>query len=48
MKPDGNRSGRAEPDPMRTLRLIGAVAAILAVLGMAIAVLWFVIRAPRF
>lgn len=48
MKPDGNRSGRTEPDPMRTLRLVGAVAAILAVLGLTIAVLWLVIRFPRF
>ena len=37
-----------EPDAMRTFRLIGAIAAFLAVLGLAILVLWFVIRAPRF
>jgi len=24
MKPEGNRSGPADPDPMRILRLIGA------------------------
>jgi hypothetical protein len=35
-------------EPMRTLRLIGAGAALLAVLGLAILVFWFVIRFPRF
>ncbi|HVS20894.1 MAG TPA: hypothetical protein VHD88_03555 [Pyrinomonadaceae bacterium] len=48
MKPERNRSGPAERDSMRTLRLIGATAAFLAVLGIAILVFWFVIRAPRF
>lgn len=48
MKPERNPSGRPEPDPMRTIRLIGAAAAFLAVLAIAIMVLWFVIRAPRF
>ena len=43
-----NRAGPAEPDPTRTLRLIGATAAFLALLGIAILVFWFVIRAPRF
>jgi hypothetical protein len=37
-----------ERDQMRTFRLIGAVAALLAVLGIAILVFWFVIRFPRF
>jgi high-affinity Fe2+/Pb2+ permease len=35
-------------DPMRTLHLIGASAALLAALGLAILVFWFVIRFPRF
>jgi hypothetical protein len=35
-------------DPTRTLRLVGAAAAILAVLGIAILVFWLVIRLPRF
>lgn len=48
MKPEGSHSGRAESDPMRTLRLVGAAAAILAVLGIAIMVFWFIFRAPRF
>jgi hypothetical protein len=48
MKPERNRSDPAGPDSMRTLRLIGATAALLAVLGIAILVFWFVIRAPRF
>jgi hypothetical protein len=38
----------AEPDRMRTLRLIGATAAFLAVVGIAIMVFWFILRAPRF
>ena len=38
----------AERDPIRTLRLIGAIAALLAILGIAILVFWFVIRLPRF
>ena len=38
----------AVDDPNRTLRLIGAVAALLAVLGLAMLVFWFVIRFPRF
>jgi hypothetical protein len=37
----------AERDPIRTFRLIGAVAALLAVLGFAILVFWFLIRLPR-
>jgi hypothetical protein len=48
MKPKSNRSGGAEPDLMRTLRLVGAAAAILAVLGIAILVFWLIIRVPRF
>jgi hypothetical protein len=48
MKPERNRSDPAGSDSMRTLRLIGATAALLAVLGIAILVFWFVIRAPRF
>lgn len=32
----------------RTLRLIGATAALLAVIGIAILGFWFVIRFPRF
>jgi hypothetical protein len=35
-------------EPMRTLRLIGASAALLTALGLAILVFWFVIRFPRF
>jgi hypothetical protein len=38
----------ADGDRIRTLRLIGAVAALLAVLGLAMLVFWFVIRFPRF
>jgi hypothetical protein len=48
MKPERHHSGPEEPDPMRTLHLSGAIAAFLAVLGIAIMVVWFVIRAPRF
>jgi cell division septal protein FtsQ len=33
---------------LRKLRVIGAVAALLAVLGITLLVLWFVFRAPRF
>ena len=38
----------AERDSMRTFRLIGAAAALLAVLGIAILVFWAAIRLPRF
>jgi hypothetical protein len=48
MKPERKHSGPSEPDPLRTLRLIGATAAFLAVLGIAIMVFWLIIRAPRF
>ncbi len=48
MKPKDKPADRREADPVRTLRLVGATAAILAVLGIAIVVLWFVVRAPRF
>jgi hypothetical protein len=48
MKPERNHSSPSEPGPMRTLRLIGATAAFLDVLGISILVFWFVIRAPRF
>jgi hypothetical protein len=44
----GASNNRTERDPMRTLRLIGAAAAFLAVLGIAILVLWAAIRLPRF
>jgi hypothetical protein len=37
-----------ERDQMRTFRLIGAIAALLAVLGIAILVFWLMIRLPRF
>ena len=40
--------GAPKPDPLRTLRLVGAVAAFLAVLGIVILRFWFIIRAPRF
>jgi len=48
MKPERNHSGPSERDRLRTLRLIGATAAFLAVIGIAIMVFWFIIRAPRF
>jgi hypothetical protein len=48
MKRKRNHSGPPKPDPLRTLRLIGATAAFLAALGFAIMVFWFFIRAPRF
>jgi hypothetical protein len=38
----------AKREPIRTFRLIGAVAALLAVLGIAILVFWLMIRLPRF
>jgi len=37
-----------EHDQMRGLRLIGATAALLAVIGIAILVFWLVVRLPRF
>jgi len=48
MKPERNRSDPAERDSMRKLRLIGAIAAFLAVLGIVILVFWLMIRWPRF
>jgi hypothetical protein len=42
------RPNNGERDLMRTFRLIGAVAALLAVLGLAILVFWLVIGLPRF
>lgn len=39
---------QGESDPLRWLRFAGAVAAFLAVLGIAIMVFWYVLRAPRF
>lgn len=45
-KPEHSRPG--ESDPLRSLRVIGAVAAFLAVLGIAIIIFWYVLRAPRF
>ena len=41
-------SKNGEGDQIRTLRLIGAVAALVAVLGIAILVFWLMIRLPRF
>lgn len=38
----------AERDPIRTFRLIGAAAALLAVLGIVILIFWAAIRLPRF
>lgn len=38
----------AKRDLIRTFRLMGAVAALLAVLGFAILVFWLAIRLPRF
>ena len=38
----------AKGGPIQTIRLIGAVAALLAVLGIALLVFWLVIRFPRF
>ena len=35
-------------DPIRIFRLIGAAEALLAALGIALLVFWFVIRLPRF
>jgi hypothetical protein len=48
VKSEQKHSQRGESDPLRWLRLIGAVAAFLAVLGIAIMVFWYVLRAPRF
>lgn len=48
MKLGGKRARSSEPKLMRTLNLIGAIAAFLAALGIAIMVIWFLIRVPRF
>jgi magnesium-transporting ATPase (P-type) len=48
MKSEHKHSQRGESDPLRWLRFIGAAAAFLAVLGIAIMVFWYVLRAPRF
>jgi hypothetical protein len=48
MESGQKHSGRRESDPLKWLRLIGAAAAFLAALGIAILALWFVLRAPRF
>jgi len=48
MKSEPKHPGPSERDPLRTFRLIGATAAFLAVLGIAMMVVWFFIRAPRF
>jgi hypothetical protein len=48
MKRGGKRAGSLDPGLMRTLRLIGAIAAFLAALGIAVMVIWFLIRVPRF
>ena len=37
-----------EHDSMRTFRLIGGIAAFLAVLGLAILLFWLMVRLPRF
>jgi capsule polysaccharide export protein KpsE/RkpR len=43
-----NRSDTAAREPMRTLRVIGAAAALLAVLGIVVLVICLLIRLPRF
>jgi hypothetical protein len=48
VKSEEKHSRRGESDPLRWLRFIGAVAAFLAALGIAIMVFWFVLRFPRF
>jgi hypothetical protein len=48
MKSEQKRSRRGESDPLRSLRFVGAIAAFLAVLGIAIMVFWYLLRAPRF
>lgn len=48
MKSEQEHFRRGESDPLRWLRFIGAVAAFLAVLGIAMMVFWYVLRAPRF
>ena len=48
IKLGGKLAGSSDPKLMRTLRLIRAVAAFLAALGIAIIVIWFVIRVPLF
>jgi hypothetical protein len=48
VKSEQKHSRRGATDPLRWLRVIGAVAAFVAVLGIAIMVFWYVLRAPRF
>ena len=48
VKSEQEHSQHGESDPLRWLRYAGAVAAFLAVLGIAIVVFWYVLRAPRF
>jgi hypothetical protein len=48
VKSEEKHSRRGESDPLWWLRFIGAVAAFLAALGIAIMVFWFVLRFPRF
>ena len=48
VKSEQQHSRQGESDPLRWLRYAGAVAAFLAVLGLAIMVFWYVLRAPRF
>jgi hypothetical protein len=48
VKSEQEHSRQGESDPLRWLRVMGAVAAFLAVLGIAIMVFWYVLRAPRF
>lgn len=46
-KPSASSSAAAS-DSLRTFRLVGATAALLAVLGLTVLVFWFVIQAPQF
>ena len=48
VKSEQEHSRQGESNPFRRLRFIGAVAAFLAVLGLAIMLFWYVLRAPRF
>lgn len=48
MKREPRHRGGGEPAIVCRLRWIGAGAAFLAVLGITLLVLWFVLRAPRF
>jgi hypothetical protein len=48
VKSEQEHSRQGEPDPLRWLRFMGAIAAFVAVLGIAIMVFWYVLRAPRF